>query len=160
MEGMSDDDVMHGVAMRGGPGPAVCMGLPLHTGSAQPHNLIPDDLAAPPPPFPSRPAPPRAVLAKRSFPPPHTARLVEAGYRDAPDGDSDMAIVFVKVTIFFEQDFGKAGGCGGREPLLPTGRQASLGRQEGCPAHSHTEAAAAADGVCPAQLCGRPQRPA
>lgn len=38
-----------------------------------------------------------AVLAKRSFPPPATTRLVETGYRDAPDVDSDMAIVFVKV---------------------------------------------------------------
>lgn len=38
-----------------------------------------------------------AVLAKRSFPPPCTARMVETGYRDAPEVDSDMAIVFVKV---------------------------------------------------------------
>ncbi len=39
------------------------------------------------------------MLAKRSFPPPLTARMVEAGYRDAPDVDSDMAIVFVKVSL-------------------------------------------------------------
>ncbi len=41
-----------------------------------------------------------AVLAKRSFPPPPTARMVEAGYRDAPDVESDMAIVFVKVRVW------------------------------------------------------------
>lgn len=39
-----------------------------------------------------------AVLSKRSFPEPHTAYVVEKGYREAPGVESDMAIVFVRVS--------------------------------------------------------------
>lgn len=38
-----------------------------------------------------------AALVKRSFPPPRNTRPVDAGYRDAPDAQSDVAIVHMKV---------------------------------------------------------------
>ena len=49
-----------------------------------------------------------ALLARRNFPPPRTARMVEPGFRQAPDCQEGVAIVYVKV-------------CGGPPPPpLPT----------------------------------------
>ena len=38
-----------------------------------------------------------SVLAKRTFPPLATARMLVPGYRDSPDPGQDMAIVYIKV---------------------------------------------------------------
>lgn len=39
------------------------------------------------------------MLARRTFPPPHTAGMVEPGYRDAPAAEEQVAFVYVNVRV-------------------------------------------------------------
>lgn len=46
-----------------------------------------------------------SVLARRTFPPARTAAQLEPGFRDAPDPAHHLAILFMKVSAKFRDDW-------------------------------------------------------